>query len=163
MSTSYQTIYDSFFDKLEKDETFIDYVNLTENECLNLAKLRSHSYLLESISELTSNCEPDIDFNNYDDELDHINEDLTKNEIKLLVDIMFKIYMSRDIPKLHVFILNYTPKEMEVFSPANERTSFINLIKKLEEDVKIAIDNYKSRNRITGALKGIDYDVYSEY
>jgi len=162
MSTSYDKIYDPFYDRIEKDETFVDYVNLTDIECLELAKIRSHSYLIESISELTSKCTPDITFK-YDEILLVLLDDLTINEIKLLVDIMFKTYMSRDIPKLHVFSLNFTPSEMNTFSTANERNSYLNLIEKLENDIDTAIDKYSCKDRLTGKRKGIDYDSYSEY
>lgn len=163
MSTSYETIYNSFFDRVEKDDTFVDYINLTDVECMELAQKRAHAYLIEAISELTSKCTPDINFKDYDDDLEVINEDLTVNEINLLADIMFKIYMARDIPKLHVFSLNFTPSEMNVFSPANERKTYIELIEKLQADVDRAIDNYVSTDRITGKRKGINYDAYAEY
>ena len=162
MSTSYQTIYDSFFDRIEKDEEFLDYVNLTDVEAIELATLRSHSYLIEAISELTSKCSPDIDFMG-DDENELFNENFTKNEIKLIVDIMFKIYMSRDIAKLHVFSLQFTPNEMQVFSPANERNSYLTLVQKLEKDIELAIDIYISKDRLTGRRKSIDYTIYSDY
>lgn len=163
MSTLYKKIYDPFYDRLEKDETFIDYINLTEQECIDLAKERSHSYLTEAISELTSNCTPDINFEDYDDDLEVISEDLTKKEIKLLVDIMFKIYMERDVPKLHVFALYLTPNELNTFSPANERKSYLDLIKGLQDGIDKSIDNYSSTDRLTGKRKIINYDNYSDY
>ncbi len=163
MSTSYQEIYNAFFDRIEKDDTFVDYINLVDEECMELAKIRSHAYLMEAISELTSKCTPDINFQNYDDTLEIINEDLTINEINLLADIMFKIYMARDIPKLHVFEAKFAPSEIKMFSPAEERRAYLALIEKLQVDVDKAINNYASRDRITGKRKSINYDFYESY
>lgn len=162
MSTSFNSVYDLFLNEIETDSSFIDYVNLSERESLELAMSRCKNLLIESISELTSKCTPDINFLNYDVELETLNVDLTINEKKLLSTIMFKNYMGRDIPKLKTFVLNYIPSEMTVFSPANERNSYMALMKDLELKVNVAIDKYASRDRLTGKRKSIDFSSYTE-
>ena len=114
MSTSFNSIYDLFLNEIETDSSFIDYVNLSERESLELAMSRCKNILIESISELTSKCTPDINFLNYDVELETLNVDLTINEKKLLSTIMFKNYMGRDIPKLKTFVLNYIDRKSVV-------------------------------------------------
>ena len=59
--------------------------------------------------------------------------------------------------------INFTPSDLSVFSPANERTSYRNFISKLEHDIDVRIDDYKNRDRKTNALKHtIDYSQYSD-
>ena len=59
--------------------------------------------------------------------------------------------------------LNFTPSDLSVFSPANERNSYKNFIKELSQSVEVQIDDYKNRDRKTNALKQfINYSEYSE-
>ena len=75
---------------------------------------------------------------------------------------MFLIYMKRDETLLHAMEINFTPSDLNVFSPANERTSYRNFIAQLEHDIEIKIDDYKNRDRKTNALKQtIDYSSYN--
>ena len=105
----------------------------------------------------------EVDFSNYDSDFKVINEKLYPKEILLIVEIMFLIYMKRDESLLHAMEINFTPSDLSVFSPANERTSYRNFISKLEHDVDIKIDDYRNRDRKTNALKHtIDYYQYSD-
>ena len=76
---------------------------------------------------------------------------------------MFLKYMKRDEALLHAMEINFTPSDLNVFSPANERTSYRNFINELSKAVDAKIDDYKNRDRKTNALKQfIDYSEYSE-
>ena len=77
--------------------------------------------------------------------------------------MMFLTYMKRDEALLHAMEISFTPSDLTVFSPANERTSYRNFIQDLTTSVKIKIDDYKNRDRETGKLKQtINYTEYSE-
>lgn len=105
----------------------------------------------------------DVDFSNYDSDFEVINFKLYPKEIKLIVELMFLFYMKRDESLLHAMEINFTPSDLSVFSPANERTSYRNFISQLEHNIEIKIDDYKNRDRITNALKHtINYSNYSE-
>ena len=76
---------------------------------------------------------------------------------------MFLYYMKRDEALLHAMEINFTPSDLSVFSPANERSSYKSFIAKLENDVDIKIDDYKNRDRKTNELKQfINYSQYED-
>lgn len=162
-TTEFDLLINKFYDRIEKDEKFFNYYNVDVSEAISIARQRSKNYLLESLDELSSVGNLEVDFSNYDDINDVILFKLYRHEIKLIVEIMFLTYMKRDESLLHAMEINFTPSDLSVFSPANERTSYKNFIKDLEDSVEIKIDNYKNRDRKTQKLKQtIDYSMYSE-
>lgn len=162
-ATEFNKVLNRFYDRIEKDEKFFSYYNVSKEEAVLIAKQRASNYLVEALDELSSVGNLDADFSDYDEDLGIINFKLYPREIKLIVEIMFLAYMKRDESLLHAMELNFSPSDLTVFSPANERTSYRNFLKDLSEQVDVKIDNYKNRNRKTGELKQtIDYSVYSE-
>ena len=104
-----------------------------------------------------------VDFTDYDEGNEVINFEITKTEKKIIVDLMFQVYMERDLPLLHAFKLNFTPSDLTVFSPANERNSYEAFIKRLNLENEIALDDYKSRDRRTGKLRNtINYSAFED-
>lgn len=162
MSTLFSAAYDKFFNRIEKDKDFFIYNNVSTEDAIALANQRAKNYLIESASKIMMNCNADIDFNNYDDTLETFNVDLTTNELNLLAQLMFEQYLGRDFVKLKAFKTSFTPSDLNVFSPANERNTFISMYKFVQEQSEKMLDDYKSRDRITGALKSIDYSKYSD-
>lgn len=161
--TEFNKVLNRFYDRIEKDEKFFSYYNVSKEEAVSIAKQRASNYLVEALDELSSVGNLDVDFSDYDEDLGIINFKLYPREIKLIVEIMFLAYMKRDESLLHAMELNFSPSDLTVFSPANERTSYRNFLKDLSEQVDVKIDNYKNRNRKTGELKQtIDYSMYSE-
>lgn len=161
MSTSYQIFYDAFFDKIEKDDRFFDYFNLTPEESLELAKYRAKTYLKESISRLTLACKPDVDFNDFNDTTEEINVDVTNAEVDLISNFMFEMFLFRDIAKLRVMSLNFTPTDLRVFSPSESRKTFMEMYNFVVTQNISLISSYSNRDRLTGVLKGINYDSYN--
>lgn len=162
-TTEFEKILNKFYDRIEKDEKFFNYYNVDVSDAITIAQTRAKNYLVEALDELSSVGGLDVDFSDYDSEIEIINFKLYPKEIKLIVEIMFLIYMKRDEPLLHAMEINFTPSDLSVFSPGNERTSYRNFISNLENIVEIKIDDYKNRDRVTGSLKQtIDYTSYSE-
>lgn len=163
-TTPFENIYKRFYDRIEKDEKFFNYYNVSVSEAIYIAEQRAKNYLVESLDELSSIGDLDVDFSDYDDDVGEvINFKLYPKEIKLIVEMMFLIYMKRDETLLHAMEVNFTPSDLTVFSPANERTSYRNFIADLTKSVDDKIDEYKNRDRKTGKLKQtIDYSQYSE-
>lgn len=161
--TSFDVILERFYDRIENDEDFFNYYNVPIIEAKKIARQRSTNYLIESLDYLSSIGKLQVDFSNYNIELNRINFKLVKNEINILVELMFLIYMKRDESLLHAMRINFTPSDLNVLSPANERTSYRNFIKELTINVENMIDSYKNRDRNTGELKMmINYSTYSE-
>jgi hypothetical protein len=136
-------------------------VSITEAKAI--ATQRATNYLIESLDDLSMIGGLQVNFADYDEEVRLINFKLLPKEIRLIVEMMFLKYMKRDEALLHAMEINFTPSDLTVFSPANERTSYRNFIQQLSDKVDIKIDDYKNRDRTTNALKQtIDYSVYSE-
>ena len=161
--TDFSTILKRFYNRIEKDEKFFNYYNVDINEAVQIASQRATNYLIESLDDLSMVGNLQVDFSDYDEEIQEINFKLLPKEIGLIVEMMFLKYMKRDEALLHAMEINFTPSDLSVFSPAAERTSYRNFIKDLSDTVEIKIDDYKNRDRVTNALKQtINYSEYSE-
>lgn len=161
--TPFNYICDKFYDRIEEDKDYFEYYGITVSEAVCIAHKRAVNYLVESLDDLTAVGNLQIDFSDYDAEIEQVNFKLLPKEIRLIVEMMFLKYMKRDEAKLHTLEVNFTPSDLKIFSPANERTSYRNFIKDLTDKVDIKLDNYKNRDRVTGVLrKTIDYTAYNE-
>lgn len=161
--TRFEKILNKFYDRIEKDKRFFEYYNVDIDEAKIIASQRATNYLCEALDDLSCLSETNVDFSDYDENLGQINFLLYPKEIKLIVEIMFFIYMKRDETLLHAMEINFSPSDLTVFSPANERTSYKNFMSDLEHTVEIKKDDYKNRDRKTNALKQmINYAQYNE-
>ena len=162
-STDFSTILNRFYNRIEKDEKFFNYYNIDVNEAIQIATQRATNYLIESLDDLSMVGNLQVDFSDYDEEVQEINFKLLTKEMNLIVEMMFLKYMKRDEALLHAMEINFTPSDLSVFSPANERNSYRNFIRELTDAIEIKIDDYKNRDRFTNALKQtINYSEYSE-
>ncbi len=161
--THFEEIFDRFYKRVEKDDEFFNYYNVSISDAVQLAHDRAKGCLLDALDILSSTSNLQVDFSDYDEEIETINFKTTKKENKLIVDLMFQVYMERDLPLLHAFKINYTPSDLSVFSPANERNSYEEFIKRLRHNNDIELDDYKNRDRKTGKLKYmIDYPSFGD-
>jgi len=158
--TTYEELYTPFFNRIEKDATFFSYYNLTEEEALEIAKSRTKNYLSEAITIWERNCTLDIEIV-LDDELEEISATLTHNEINLIADLMYEVYISRDIVTLKSMVNALTSTDLKMlYSPANERKTFMDMYNTLKSNNEVAMSNYNGRDRLTGKRKVIDYAQY---
>lgn len=162
MATQFTKIYAKFLDKVEKDEDFLNYYNLTTEQSMAIAIERSKSFLEESVTDLMLKCTPDIDFTDYDEILEEFIPDLTKNEINILACIMFEKYVSRDIAMLKTLNVNFTPNELSVFDPSNGRRSFMDMYRQVQDENNKMINSYISKDRLTGKKRGINFSQYED-
>lgn len=163
--TAFSDVYDKFYELVETDSNFFQYFDLTENEVRDLVYDRAKSYLMESLSVITRNIEPeeDFSFDDYDSELEEFNSDLTFDEIDMLAHLMLEQHFKREFGKLKAFSAQDLPTSLQVFSPANERTSIRALVKDIHEENMTMLDNYMAKDRSTRKRKTIDYDTYASY
>lgn len=160
--TSYEQLYVPFFNKIEEDAKFFSYYNLTANEALEIAQKRAKNYLNEAVSILKRNCSLDFDLV-LDDEMEMISEDLTRDEINLLADLMYEVYISRDIATLKSMVNALTSTDLKMLhSPANERKTFMDMYSTLKYNNEVAMSQYNGRDRKTGKLKLINYSQYED-
>lgn len=157
---SYDTIYEMFFDLIEKDKDFFQYNNISEVDATDIAKQRANRYLKEALSYLSLNCPIDkcgVDFTDFNDEISVINCDFKYNELDIIANVMYERYLFREFSKLRAQANRFISKDFNVFSPANERVSFLNMYKDIKNSVNILIDHYLSIDRETGKSKTLDY------
>ena len=107
-------------------------------------------------------CVPDVDFNDRDDVTQEFNFDWTNSEVFLIGSLMYEMYLDRDIARLKCLMVNYTPTDLKVFDPSNARSTFLAMYESVCNKNALLIDDYASRDRLTGKLKGIDYASYDE-
>ena len=162
MSTSFEKIINKFFRKIEKDREFFSYYNVTLEDAMQLAKEQANGYLLEAVEKLTDECIPDIDFFDYDEELQVFNFKLTEKEIGLLTDLMREVYFERDFVTLKAFKIAMTPSDLNQFSPASERKTFTDMVNGIKSENVGKISQYASVDRMTGKKKLINYSQYNE-
>lgn len=165
--TAFSEIYDKFYELVETDSNFFQYFDLSENEVRNLVHDRAKSYLMESLSVIFRNIEPEENFSfddyDYDSELEEFNSDLTYDEIDMLAHLMLEQHFKREFGKLKAFSAQDLPTSLQVFSPANERASIRALVKDIHEENMTMLDNYMAKDRSTRKRKTIDYDTYASY
>ena len=162
MSTSFEKIIAKFFRKIEKDRDFFAYYNVDFSEAMSLAREHAYGYLLEAVEKLTDECVPDVDFFDYDEELQEFNFVLTNKEIGLLTDLMREVYFERDFVTLKAFKIAITPSDLNQFSPASERKTFTDMVNGIKSENIGKISQYSSVDRKTGKKKLINYSQYDE-
>ena len=162
MSTSFEKIINKFFRKIEKDREFFSYYNVSLEEAMQLAKEQANGYLLEAVEKLTDECVPDVNFFDYDEELQVFNFKLTDKEIGLLTDLMREVYFERDFVTLKAFKIAMTPSDLNQFSPASERKTFTDMVNGIKSENVGKISQYASVDRMTGKKKLINYSQYNE-
>lgn len=162
MSTSFEKVINKFFRKIEKDREFFSYYNVSLEDAMQLAKEQANGYLLEAVEKLTDECVPDVDFFDYDEELQVFNFKLTEKEIGLLTDLMREVYFERDFVTLKAFKIAMTPSDLNQFSPASERKTFTDMVNGIKSENVGKISQYASVDRVTGKKKLINYSQYNE-
>lgn len=159
MATEVKAVIDAFFNKAEEDPTFFRYFNLPPGEALALADERARIFLKEAVAKLEMTCHPDVDFSDIDEYLDAWNFDLTHVEIQLISDLMLEQLMVRGLRRVQVLERNYVPKDLNVFSPSEDRKTYLAIYNQLHQQNISAMVDYANRDRETGALKTIDYTL----
>lgn len=164
MSTAWSDINNVFFDLIEEDAGFFHYYNATDEESYTLAVQRANSMLRDAAIRVSMECDSGTVFSDfYQDEESgemYFTADLNQSEIDLLANLQYEAYLKRDVAKLRVFSHQYTPSDLQVFSPANDRKTFMAMYEQIQEENKNRLDRYKSRDRMTGEVKAIDYSSY---
>ena len=111
-STDFSTILNRFYNRIEKDEKFFNYYNIDVNEAIQIATQRATNYLIESLDDLSMVGNLQVDFSDYDEEVQEINFKLLTKEMNLIVEMMFLKYMKRDEALLHAMEINFTPSDL---------------------------------------------------
>lgn len=169
MSTPFCAVHEAFFSKIERDGSFFNYFNLTDQDSLRIAKSRADKYLLQSITRILLSCDGEgaenfLDVNiTADDYNKEFTNDLSVVEIELLSNLMLEAYLQQDIARLKSFEVNFTPTDLQVFSPSNSRRTYMEMYDAVCKQNITLLDKYASRDRSTYSLKTIDYAALTSY
>lgn len=159
-TTSFDKVISRLLRKIEKDKDFFSYYNLSVSEVQSLVMEQAVGYLYDAVDILTSKCEPEVDFYDYDEELQIFNFELTQREIGLLSSLMYEVYFERDEALLKAFKIRMTPSDLNQFSPASERKTFEDMLQRIKNENINKISKYVSTDRNTGKRKTIDHSQY---
>ena len=151
--TAYEDVFDAFYHYIENDVDFFNYFELDDDESMEVAGQRASVLLEEATSYLSRKIAIDNVFTKKDGM--YFTETLTSSEINLLVKAMFFCYLQRDLTTLRTFKGVMTSSDLNMYSPANERKTFVNMLQQYEEALKIEISEYAIMDRETGTFKQI--------
>ena len=158
--TSFETIIDMFMHRVEEDKRFFNYYGLTDVESIELAYHRASAYLNEAISILIFKGHPQVDFTDFDAELQQFNFDLTQREKYLLSSLMYLQHLDRSIAYLKTLSVNYTSTDLRVFDPSNARKTFMTMYESVKAECDDLLDLYRNTARDDGDYLSIDFEVY---
>lgn len=150
--TDFNTVINAFYHYIEEDVDFFHYFDLDEEECMEVAGQRAGVLLNEATSYLTRKLIVESVFSTADTSENEFTETLTDAEINLLVKTMFLMYLQRDLTKLRTFHGVMTSSDLNLYSPANERKTFVEMVQKYESDLNVEISEYQMRDRSSGAF-----------
>lgn len=150
--TAFEDVINAFYNYIENDVDFFSYFELNEDECMEVAGQRAGVLLNEATSYLSRKLIVENVFSTANTLKERFSEALTDAEINLLVKTMFLMYLQRDLTKLRTFHGVMTSSDLNMYSPANERKTFVEMVQKYEEDLKVEISEYQMRDRTTGTF-----------
>ena len=151
MNTTYEEIYELFYDRVINDKRFFLTGVMSAEEAEEIARKRSKSLLLESIVYIqtygTKDCEVDF-IGDRDDEQEEFLFELSLVEKQLIADIMLQKYLEKDITlRLNALGQVFEDSDIKVFSPYNDIKYFNLSLTELRTLNNESIDRYKSRDR----------------
>lgn len=150
--TAFEDVINAFYHYIENDVDFFNYFELDEDECMEVAGQRAEVLLIEATSYLSRKMVFENVFSMYDTDSKEFDEVLSPSEINLLVKTMFLMYLQRDLTMLRTFHGVMTSSDLNMYSPANERKTFVEMVQKYEMDLQVEISEYLMRDRNTGTF-----------
>lgn len=159
MATSFDSVNTVFYNFIEEDDSFFDYYGLSRIDSIALAQQRADVCLVEAAVKLSLEIQADIDFTDYDYEQRTFAADLTREEKYLLARLQYEAYLSRDVSKLRANAMRFTSAEQTVFSPANDRKTFMAMYTQVCDENQALIDKYVAKDRLSGAPKELTYET----
>lgn len=158
--TAFSEVIQAFYHYIENDVDFFRYFELTEEESMEVAGQRAEVLLKEATSYLCRKLVVENVFSNIIEVQDEeqgepisymaFADKLTDVEINILVKTMFLMYLYRDLTMLRTFHGVMTSSDLNMYSPANERKTFVEMVEKYEAELKVEISEYQMRDRLTG-------------
>lgn len=149
--TPYENVTDRFIRKIKQDKEYFCIGAVTEEEFEEILSQRTLELLEDSLNEIQPliAVQQNINFLDKNDFMEQFNFDLTAIEEDLISDMMVVKYFDEELVKLKT-MQKYLGDDIKVFSPAAERTSFINMITYKRNLFSTKLANYNTKHRLTG-------------
>lgn len=160
MNTPFSVLIEAFFRRVEADRSFFNYINLDDDEALELAENRAGAYLTEACATIMLECQPTVDFFDVNNNEQCFNFELNGKEIFLIASLMYEMYLDRDIAKLKTLSVNYTSTDLRVFDPSNARKTFATLYNIVCDRNQELKNTYGETVRDTGKYIEINFAQY---
>lgn len=150
--TPYENVIDRFIRKIKQDKEYFCVNGVTEEQLVQIINKRSIDLLDDAVSEVQPmiSVAQKVDFLNKDDDMEEFNFELTKLEEDLISDMMVVKYFDEALVKLKA-MQKYLGDDIKVFSPANERKTFKEMVEFKRQLFEVKLANYNTRNRLTGS------------
>ena len=149
--TPYENVIDRFERKIKEDKSYFTYEGLTLDEVLEIVNKRSIELLDDAIVEFQPMVaiQQNVDFFNKDDIMEQFKFNLTKVEEDLLSDLMvIKLYEEQSVRLKE--LQKYLGKDIKVFSPNEERQTFMSMLKDKYDRFEAKVSKYNTIDRNTG-------------
>lgn len=149
--TPYGNVIDRFIRKIKQDKEYFCINNVTEEEFEEIISQRTLELLDDSLNEIQPliAVQQNVNFLDKSDFTAQFNFNLTVIEEDLISDMMVVKYFDEELVKLKT-MQKYLGDDIKVFSPAAERTSFINMISYKRNLFLNKLANYNTKHRLTG-------------
>lgn len=158
MPTPFDEINVIFYDMIEKDHDFFDYYGLSPVEAMNLAEARADSCLTQAATKLSIEYETDVNFSDFDTDERTFSAELNTEEKYLLARLQYQQYLHRDFATLRAQSTLFTSAEQMVFSPANERKTFVAMYSMLCDENRNLVNAYLWKDRNSRTRKALTYE-----
>lgn len=158
MPTPFDDVNVIFYDLVERDQEFFNYYGLEAVQAMNLAEQRADSCLTQAATKLSIDNETAIDFSDFSADDRVFAADFTNEEKYLLARLQYQQYLFRDFASLRAQSTLFTSAEQVVFSPANERKTFINMYNMLCEENRNMVNSYLWKDRLSRSRKQLTYE-----
>lgn len=149
--TSYDVVIERFMRKIKQDKDYFCINGVSEEEFVELLNRRSVELLDDAANEMQPliSLRQNVNFLDKDDLLERFNFELTSIEIDILSDMMVCKYFDEELIKLKT-MQKYLGDDIKVFSPANERKTYLEMIDYKRDIFLSKIANYNTVNRLSG-------------
>lgn len=149
--TSYDVVIERFMRKIKQDKDYFCINGVSEEEFVELLNRRSVELLDDAANEMQPliSLRQNVNFLDKDDLLERFNFELTSIEIDMLSDMMVCKYFDEELIKLKT-MQKYLGDDIKVFSPANERKTYLEMIDYKRDIFLSKIANYNTINRLSG-------------
>lgn len=149
--TPYGNVIKRFERKIQKDISYFCYDGVTEIEKVAIINKRSNNLLDDAVAELQPiiSLQQNVNFLDKDDTLEKFNFDLIISEEDIISDMMIVKLFEEESIKLKK-LQEYLGNDIKVFSPAEERKTFMAMVEQKQNKLNNKIANYNTINRETG-------------